>query len=115
MKSTSINLLYQKLYKLTKLSALDSIISMLDEATFAMAFTSKGSNRAASSSFETIRAMLTPSEDPGGALIPPEKACPTTSFNLFDERDRYKDSMLDIDRKITIVSGLVTPKDKYYQ
>jgi len=115
MKSTSINLLYQKLYKLTKLSALDSIISTLDEATFAMAFTSRGSNRAASSSFETIRAILTPSEDPGGALIPPEKTCPTTSFNLFDERDRYKDSMLDIDRKITIVSGLVTPKDRYYQ
>jgi len=81
------------MYKLTKLSALDSIIFTLDEATFAMAFTSRGSNRAASNSFETIRATLTPSEDPGNALIPPEKACPTTSFNLFDDRDRYKDSM----------------------
>jgi hypothetical protein len=81
-------------------------MSRLVEAILATAFTSKGSNRAASSSLAAARATLTPSVDPGGARAPPEKACPTASFSLFVNLDRYKDSILDIDRRTRMVSGL---------
>ena len=74
--------------QLTRLSALVRSSSKLDTAYRVTDCTSKGSNFAESSSFATARAMFTPSDMPGGVLVPPENACPTASVSLLDERDR---------------------------
>ena len=74
--------------RLTRPFNLVSISSRLDTAYRATDCTSSGSNFAESSSFATARAMLTPSEIPGGAREPPENAWPTTSLRRLDERDR---------------------------
>lgn len=83
-----------------------SINSRLATAYRATDWTSSGSNLAESSSFATVRAMLIPSDIPGGARTPPENACPTASLRRFDERDRYRDSKLDNARRIRTVSVL---------
>jgi hypothetical protein len=82
------------------------MISRVDDAILATAFTRSGSNRAVSSSFARARATFTPSVDPGGALAPPENAWPMTSFSLFVDLDKYRDSIFEIDRNTRTVSGL---------
>ncbi len=63
-------------------------MSRVEVAFFATALTNKGSNLAESSSLATVRAVFMPSFIPGGVLLPPEKAWPTDSFSLDDERVR---------------------------
>jgi hypothetical protein len=91
---------------LTRPSARDSSISRLVPTFLATALINKGSNRAESSSFATVRAIFTPSFIPGGLRAPPENACATASFSLFDDRETYRDSKLDRARKTRTVSGL---------
>ena len=73
----------------TRLSSLDIMLSKHRAVFFATARTSKGSKRAASSSFITIRAMFRPSVAPGGIRVAPENACPTASLILLEDLDRY--------------------------
>lgn len=39
--------------------------------------------------------------------MPPDKACATASFILLEDRERYKDSKVDKDRRVKTVSGLI--------
>ena len=87
-------------------SARDTSISSADATCCATERTSSGSNFAESNSFATTRAMLTPSDNPGGDRGPPANACPTASFRRLDDRDRYSDSKLESARSTIIVSGL---------
>ena len=87
-------------------SARDTSISSADATCCATERTSSGSNFAESNSFATTRAMLTPSDSPGGDRGPPANACPTASFRRLDDRERYSDSKLESARSTMIVSGL---------
>lgn len=87
-------------------SARDRSISSADATCCATERTSSGSNFAESNSFATTRAMLTPSDNPGGDRGPPANACPTASLRRLDDRDRYSDSKLESARSTMIVSGL---------
>jgi len=80
--------LQQKRLKLTIPSRRFNILPRHDAAFLATAFTSNGSNRAASNSFTTMRATFTPSLAPGGTLAPPANACPTASLILFVDLER---------------------------
>lgn len=61
------------------------MLSKDEEAFFAMALTSSGSNLAESSSLTMILATFVPSVAPGGDLAPPEKAWVTVSLILLED------------------------------